>query len=179
MCGLDFHEQIEALMDIEAFDEVVGRLNEPGALDPDDFLSNWNLGWAYFKLNRFENSLPWLERSVHLEPSQFAGHFALGVALEALGQLEEAESSLRRALALRDSGMARQALAVVLMEKGEFAVAERIHLDGLEVSPGSANRWDGYADFLYDTGRLEEAEAARAKALNFADSPEAADDDED
>lgn len=54
MYGLDFHEQIEALMDIEAYDEVVRRLEEDGALDHDDFLSNWNLGWASFKLNRFE-----------------------------------------------------------------------------------------------------------------------------
>jgi tetratricopeptide (TPR) repeat protein len=176
MCGLDFHEQIEALMDIEAFDEVVRRLEEEGALDHDDFLSNWNLGWACFKLNRFKQALPPLERAVELEPVQFASHFALGLALESLGRLEEAESTLRTALVLRDSGMARQALAVVLMEKGEFAAAEQVHLDGLEVSPGSANRWEGYADFLFDTGRLAEADVAREKASRFSSKAEEADD---
>jgi tetratricopeptide (TPR) repeat protein len=170
MYGLDFHEQIEALMDIEAYDEVISRLREDGVFDRDDFLHNWNLGWACFKLDRFELAVVSLERAVELEPTQFAGHFAFGVALEALGRLDEAESSLRTALVLRDSAMARQALAVVMMEKGDFVLAERIHLDGLQTNPDSANRWDGYADFLYDTGRLEEAEAARAKALKFTEA---------
>ncbi|HEY0796114.1 MAG TPA: tetratricopeptide repeat protein [Acidisarcina sp.] len=178
MCGLDFHEQVEALMDIEAYDEVVRRLEEDDALDHDDFLSNWNLGWASFKLNRFERAIGPLERAVELEPVQFASHFALGLALESLGRLEEAESSLRTALVLRDSGMARQALAVVLMEKGEFGDAERVHLDGLEVSPDSANRWEGYADFLVDTGRIKEADAAREKASKFESKSDDADDDD-
>ncbi|HEY0759499.1 MAG TPA: tetratricopeptide repeat protein [Acidisarcina sp.] len=179
MFELDFHEQIEALMDIEAYDEVVRRLEEDGALDPDDFISNWNLGWSRFKLQQFQQSLPPLERALALEPAQFAAHFSLGAALEALGRLEEAETSLRTALALRDSGMARQALAVVLMEKGEFAAAEQVHLDGIEVNPDSANRWEGYADFLYDTGRLKEAQAAREKASRFDSRSDSSEDDED
>lgn len=120
-----------------------------------------------------------MERAVELDPIQFAGHFALGLALESLGRLEQAESSLRTALVLRDSGMARQALAVVLMEKGEFADAERVHLDGLEVNPDSANRWEGYADFLFDTGRIEEADAARQKAARFSSGTDGSGDDED
>ncbi len=170
MYGLSFHEQIEALMDIEAYDEVVTRLNEKPELDQADFKLHWSLGWSYYKLRQFEEAAQWLRRAVEIEPYRFAGHFALGVTLEELGELQEAEACLRQSLRLKDSGVARQALAVVLMEKGAFAAAERVHLDGLEVKPDSAERWEGYADFLSDTGRDVEAENARQRAESLRDT---------
>jgi tetratricopeptide (TPR) repeat protein len=175
MYGLTFHQQIEALMDIEAYDEIVARLNEEPELDQKDFKLHWSLGWSYYKLRQFEEAALWLRRAVEIEPFQFAGYFALGVTLEELGELDEADANLRLSLRLKDSSVARQALAVVLMEKGAFAEAERVHLDGLQVKPNSADRWEGYADFLSDTGRETEADDARLRAQALRDS----DDDED
>jgi tetratricopeptide (TPR) repeat protein len=170
MYGLSFHQQIEALMDIEAYDEIVSRLNEEPELDQSDFKLHWSLGWSYYKLQQYEEAAQWLRRAVEIEPFQFAGYFALGVTLAELGELEEAEGNLRLSLRLKDSSVARQALAVVLMEKGAFAEAERVHLDGLQVKPNSADRWEGYADFLSDTGRETEADQARLSAQTLRDT---------
>jgi hypothetical protein len=53
------------------------------------------------------------------------------------------------------------------VERGQFAEAEQVHLAGLDLKPESSERWDSYAIFLDDVGRLPEAEAAHKKARHF------------
>jgi hypothetical protein len=50
------------------------------------------------------------------------------------------------------------------MQLGRTNDAENVHLEGISKQPKSPERWEGYADFLSDCGRHEDAADAYAKA---------------
>lgn len=50
--------------------------------------------------------------------------------------------------------MVRLALAVLYMNKDDYASAEQVHLEGLKLRPNSAERIKIYADFLSDAGEM-------------------------
>ena len=53
--------------------------------------------------------------------------WALGAVQQEADDVDAAEKSLRRALVLKDSGLARQSLALVLMKQKRWSEAETVH----------------------------------------------------
>jgi tetratricopeptide (TPR) repeat protein len=153
--------RVETLLHLEAYDEVIAALGEHRRLTESSFRLAWSLGWSYFQQQQFHSARTALLEAIELaEPYMSAAHWALGLTHEALGELGPAETCLREALEREDTTIARQSLAVVLMQQGSYEKAEEVHKEGLKLQPDSPERWEGYADFLTDAGR--EAEAARA-----------------
>ncbi len=80
----------------EALDLVLRAVD----LDPDNGAYVDSLGWAYFRLGRFDEARDHLERAATLEPDDAVIHEHLGDLYQAVGQLEQARDLYERALAL-------------------------------------------------------------------------------
>ncbi len=124
---------------------------------------SWNLGWAYFKLDRFKEARKYLLTAVRLAPENPVCHWSLGIVRRSLGNHKAAEVALKRALRIRDSYLARIALALTYMDQDKLDEAEDVHLEGLRLKP-TAERYKAYADFLSDVGREDEAQRIYRKA---------------
>ncbi len=80
----------------EALDLVLRAVD----LEPDNGAYVDSLGWAYFRLGRFDEARDHLERAATLEPDDAVIHEHLGDLYQAVGELEEARELYERALAL-------------------------------------------------------------------------------
>jgi len=69
-------------------------------LDPDSGYVRDTLGWAYYKLGRFEDARREIEAAIELGGDESVIHEHLGDALHALGLVDEAVSAWSRALEL-------------------------------------------------------------------------------
>ena len=98
-----------------------------------------------------------IARSRQIAPQNATTWWALGVVQAQIDDLDAAEINLRQALALKDSALARQSLALVLMKQERWSEAETVHTEGIELRPESGARWKSYGAFLSDRGRREEA----------------------
>jgi Flp pilus assembly protein TadD len=124
----------------------------------------WDFAWAHFKIGDYSTARTLFEAALALRPDHAVTLWGLGVVLQRLGVLDGAKRSLRRALELKDSTMVRLDLAIVFMKERDFGAAEQVHLDGLALRPTSAERVEGYGDFLADVGRPDEAEVQYKRA---------------
>jgi tetratricopeptide (TPR) repeat protein len=117
MSGVSLLERINGLMKAEQWRQAIALCmsEAPAALNADVI---WNWAWAHFKLGQFEASKTLFERALEVRPEAPVTLWGLGVALRALEERAEAKRCFRRALELKDSAMARQDLALVLMQKG-------------------------------------------------------------
>ncbi len=80
----------------EALDLVLRAVD----LEPENGAYVDSLGWAYFRLGRFDEARDHLERAAVLEPGDAVIHEHLGDLYQAVGQLEEARVLYERALKL-------------------------------------------------------------------------------
>ena len=117
----------------------------------------WNAGWAHFKMGEHTKAIELLTRSTEIAPLNATAWWALGAVQEDNDDIDDAENNLRRALALKDSALARQSLALVLMRQKRWSDAEAVHKEGIDLRPNSPSRWKSYGAFLSDRGRREEA----------------------
>ena len=164
--NVELNERAQSLMQDERWSEAIALIQTNTLHETDPELS-WNLGWAYFKLADYGAAELHLTRATQLSPTRAAAWWALGTAQREHGLLDEAERNLRHSLTLNDSSNTRSALALALMQRGKLVEAEQVHLKGLELKPESPERWQSYACFLDDVGRIQEADAACKKARYF------------
>jgi len=139
-----------------------------------NFELSCNVGWACYKADALEEAVRHLRRSTELNPSSPLGFWAVGVALGELGLLDEAETALLNALRIREGFRARLSLALLYMDQGRLAEAEKLHREGLAVTPNRRERVEGLANFLHDTGRREEAEELYERARGLPSREERA-----
>ena len=149
-------EQIDELMALDRWREAV-TLCESAASSAVNLRVRWNWAWAHFKLDEFSAARFHFVKVLEQQPDHPATLFGLGVVLYKLGIADGARRHLEHALELEDLLSARIVLALLLMEEGDSAAAEQVHLEGLKLKPKSLERIQAYADFLSDSGRDEEA----------------------
>jgi len=164
--NVELNERAQSLMQDERWSEAIALIQSNTLHETDAELS-WNLGWAFFQLTDYRAAELHLTRATQLIPTWAAAWWALGTAQRKHGLLDEAEGNLRHSLTLKDSSRARSALALTLMQRGKLAEAEQIHLKGLELKPESPERWQSFACFLDDVGRVQEAAVAYKRARYF------------
>ena len=127
-------------MNAEQWQQAIDLLETNHRLVKSDYELSWNLGWAYFRSERFSKAVAPLKNAVRLEPQRWGGHWALASAYLQLNRLDEAIESSKSALELKDATIARQTLALSYMKLGNIAAAEAVHRRGLELQPLSAQR---------------------------------------
>jgi tetratricopeptide (TPR) repeat protein len=79
---------------------ALGMLEKAVELRPQDGFIIDSLGWAYFKVGRFDDAVSWLERAVEAEPGDPVINDHLGDAYWRTGRTREARFQWQRALSL-------------------------------------------------------------------------------
>jgi Tfp pilus assembly protein PilF len=157
-------EEAASLMGEERWAEAAELISRRPETVGEDYELAWNAGWCFFKLSQFERAVTALRRAVSLDPRNPGGHWALGAALAESGDRESAEIEYLEALRLRDGFLPRASLALLYLEMGRQADAEKVHLEGIQLKPESRERLESYGDFLWDVRREDEARQAYSKA---------------
>jgi Flp pilus assembly protein TadD len=129
---------------------------------------NWqfsgDLGWCYFKLDKFEEARKHMIRATRLAPENPDCKWALGVVYLEKKHFKKAEAVLVESLTKKESYLTRILLALAYLSQGKVEEAEGIHLEGIRLKPKSSRRYKGYAVFLSDVGRKSEARIMEEKA---------------
>jgi DNA-binding winged helix-turn-helix (wHTH) protein/tetratricopeptide (TPR) repeat protein/TolB-like protein len=94
------------------FDDALATFLQADRYDaPQASRWTWLLGagMTYALMGRFEEALPWLQRSIAVTPGTGRSHFLLGAAYQRSGRLEEARAAIAEGLKLRP-GTTRQSV---------------------------------------------------------------------
>jgi Tfp pilus assembly protein PilF len=129
-----------------------------------DWRFSWNLGWCYFKLEKFNDARKQMVRAMRLAPENLTCKWGLGSVYLKTRQFKKAELVLKESLTVRESHLTRIALAFAYLSRGKVAEAEKVHLEGIKLKPKSSQRYESYAAFLSDIGRDAEAQTMSRKA---------------
>jgi Flp pilus assembly protein TadD len=97
----------------ENLETALGMLQKAVELRPRDGFIIDSLGWAYFKVGRYEDAVTWLERAIEAEPGDPVINDHLGDAYWKTGRTREARFQWQRALSLNPE----EAVVRVLQEK--------------------------------------------------------------
>jgi Tfp pilus assembly protein PilF len=124
---------------------------------------SWNLGWCYFKLEKFDQARKHMIRADKLAPSSDVCKWGLGSVYLKKKQFRKAETVLSEALRLKESDRSRTALALAYLAQGKIAEAEKMHLENIKLKPKASERYESYAAFLSDVGRERESEKIMQK----------------
>lgn len=82
----------------EKLDEALDMIERAVAGEPDNGYITDSLGWAYYRLGRYEEAVPVMERAVELATTDPVINDHLGDVYWAVGRVREAEFQWRRAL---------------------------------------------------------------------------------
>jgi len=128
---------------------------------------SWNLGWCYFKLNKFDDARKHMIRASRLAPENPTCKWGLGNVYLKRKHFKKAEVVLTESLRIKESHLTRIALALAYLSQGKVVEAENVHLEGIRLKPKNSERYESYAAFLSDVGRDAEAQTMnnRAKKL--------------
>ena len=131
-----------------------------GMLDDPDIA--YNHGVCLGELGRVADSIPVLQRCIHLDPYYTDAHVALGVANARSGDNEAATVNLRTAIEQQpDNVFAVRNLAAVLGNLGRHAEALPLFRQAAEASPDDPLLQLGLAQCLEQEGSNEAKEAVR------------------
>ncbi|WP_025035600.1 winged helix-turn-helix domain-containing protein [Bradyrhizobium sp. DOA9] len=86
------------------FDDALATFLQADRYDtPQASRWTWLLGagMTYALMERFEEALPWLQRSIAITPGTGRSHFLLGAAYQRTGRLDEARAAIAEGLRLR------------------------------------------------------------------------------
>lgn len=160
------NEKVSALMKKDRLLEAISLLkNEHSAVEQNWRLC-WNLGWCYFRLDRFLQAQKVFARALELSAGNSVCGWGLGLAYLKRKDFRKAEQHLVESLRIKDFYPARIALASAYLSQGKVAEAENTHLAGIE-RKHEGRRYESYAAFLEDVGREKEAEEMNLKAKSL------------
>jgi Flp pilus assembly protein TadD len=157
------YEQALSEMKKEHWLAAIKLLKPEVAVAQTNWRFSWNLGWCYFKLDRFDAARRHMIRAARLAPENATCKWGLGNVYLKKGLFKKAEVTLRESLGIKESHLTRIALALAFLSQGKVAEAESVHLEGIRLKPKNSERYESYAAFLSDVGREGEAQAMNKK----------------
>ncbi len=124
---------------------------------------------AWQRLDRYDESIPILEKAVAAKPDAAVAHFMLGAAYERTGQREKAVVSLRRVLELQpDFHAALNYLGYTYAEAGEnLDEALRLVRRAVALDPENGSYVDSLGWTYYRLGRHEQARGYLERAARL------------
>jgi DNA-binding winged helix-turn-helix (wHTH) protein/TolB-like protein/Tfp pilus assembly protein PilF len=91
-------------MQLGRFDDALASFQQADSFDTPE-VSRWTwllgAGYAYIFLDRSEEALPWLERSLAVTPGTGRTHFLLAAAYQRLGRTDDARAAVAAGMKLR------------------------------------------------------------------------------
>lgn len=159
-----FYERALSEMNREDWLAAIKLLEREPAFVQNDWRFSWNLGWCYFKLDKFDSARKHMLRATRLAPENSGCKWGLGVVHLKRKRFKTAAIILTESLKIKESHVTRIALALAYLSQGKVVEAENVHLEGIKLKPKQSERYMGYACFLSDVGREAEAQTITKKA---------------
>ena len=151
-------------MNKEQWLAAIKLLKVAGAALQTNWRCSWNLGWCYFKLDKFDAARRHMIRAAQLAPENPTCKWGLGTVYLKKGRFKKAEVILAESLEIKESHLTRIALALAFLSQGKVMEAENVHIEGIRLKPKNSERYESYAAFLSDVGREAEAQTMNKKA---------------
>lgn len=143
--------------------DAIELLTDPSSESAKNWKLSWNLGWCYFKLDRFDDAWKHMIRADKLAPGNAICKWALGLVLLKRKRFKKSAAVLAESLRIKESHLTRIALALAYLAQGKIPEAEKIHIENIKHKTRRSERYESYAAFLSDVGREAESERIMQK----------------
>lgn len=141
-------------------------------LNPEDAEAHNNLGYAWYRLGRYEGARSEHLAAVRLSPNFAAARANLGADLLALGQIDEAVAIYRALPPSARYAEAHDSLGTALMKLGRMDEAVREYQEAIGLNPRVAGTHNNLGMAWERRGQIDRAVAEYAEALRL--QPDAA-----
>lgn len=161
----------DALHEQQRYEEAIERYRGVLEIDPEYAPAHAGMGYALFRLKRYEEAVESLARSVSREPESPATagrHVAMGRAFVALGRMETAEEHFARALEIDSRNVvALDSFAGLRFRQQRYEEALRLYETLIEIGENSAQLHVNMGTTLYHLDRPVEALRSLDRALSL------------
>ena len=114
-----------ALMDAGKAGDALALYSQVVAREPGFWLSNYNLGYTYYKIGKLPEAELYLRRAISINTADSDEYIYLGLSVWRQGRADEAVQCVQRAIQIRPSAPGYHfALAMILREQNNIAAAE-------------------------------------------------------
>ncbi|NOT26808.1 MAG: tetratricopeptide repeat protein [Acidobacteria bacterium] len=136
---------------------------------PDEPVALHYSGVLAHQLDRHDEALSRIERSLAFEPGRADWHSNLGIVLKATGRIDDAAAAFRRAIALSPTHVnAHSNLGVLLKAQGRLAESEAEYRRAIELDPSHTDAYHNLGVLLSATGRSREAVLCYCKVTTLS-----------
>jgi O-antigen ligase/Flp pilus assembly protein TadD len=146
-------------------DAAIGPLKNSIALNPENALSFYNLGIAYYLLNNYNAAVYSYRRAFELDPGLPGVKRNLGLAHLKAGEAAQAEEMFVSVLRDAIDKSVLNSLGMAMSRQGNSAGAISSYRRALEIDPGYTDARGNLAIELIETGDYSEAESELLKIL--------------
>ena len=113
-----------ALMDAGYSDSAIALYSQVLAREPGYGLSNYDLGYAYYKTGKFKDAEVFLRRAIQINPADSDEYICLGLSLWRQGRIDEAVQSIQQAIQIRPAAPGYHfALAMIRRDQNDLPAA--------------------------------------------------------
>jgi tetratricopeptide (TPR) repeat protein len=128
-----------ALMDAGDPGDAIALYSQVLTRAPGFWLSNYNLGYTYYKMGKFPQAELYLRRAIHLNAADSDEYIYLGLSIWRQGRADEAVPYIQRAIQIRPSAPGYHfALAMIRRDQNNIPAAESEFDLELQYHPESA-----------------------------------------
>jgi Tfp pilus assembly protein PilF len=144
------------------------ELKKSEAINPNDHITQYDLGLVYYYRERYDQSVQHLERALQLKPDYAPAINSLGNVYVARKEWDKAIETFQRIVEDAFYGTPYFALSnmgVAYYYKKDYVQSEKHFLEALKLSPDFTNALAGLATTYIATGRYAEAALRLERAL--------------
>jgi tetratricopeptide (TPR) repeat protein len=144
------------------------ELKKAEALNPDDSITQFDLGLTYYYRDRYDQAIEHLQRAIQLRPDYAPAINTLGNTYSAMGQWDKAIETYEKIIEDAFYGTPHFALSnmgVAYYHKKDYAQAEHCFLEALKINPDFINALAGLGTMYIDQGRYDEAVVKLGRAV--------------
>jgi len=144
------------------------ELKKAESLDPEDHITQYDIGLVYFYRERYDQAIPHFEKAIQLKPDFAPAINGLGNSYSAKGDWDKAIEAYQKIIEDVFYGTPHFALsnmALAYYQKGDYVRAEKNFLEALKLSPDFVNALAGLATTYMAQGRYEEAAQKLERAV--------------
>ena len=167
----DLHLLAATLRRLRRHEQAIKAYRDVLRIDPGHAPAHAGIGYASLQLQRYEEAIDWLGRSVSLQPESADAadrHVAMGRAYQALGRTPQAAKQYERALAINpDSAKALDSFAVLRFRQQRYEEALRLYEDLVEIVGTDAQIHANMGVALFHLDRRAEALRRLDRALSL------------
>ncbi|MBV5327413.1 MAG: tetratricopeptide repeat protein [Chlorobium sp.] len=165
----EWMKQVIALKESKDLEGVVGLCQKWTRAQPENDLAWFNLGLAFYNLNRYDESVYAYRQAIHLNPNSVGALCNLGnVFLLSSQHYSEAVDVYRQAVRIKpEDSTIWNSLGVAYLMQKSYGEAIEAHRQALRIDPDYSSCWANLGNVYIDLNRYDEALDAHRQALRI------------